>query len=61
MHVACTMHVGCWVHARCEAIALQKGGVSDDNLGAGMALKAPRATAKGCQLGNNVGGNDPPV
>lgn len=58
------------LHARCmlvagackmEAIALQKGGVSDHKPGAGIALKAPCATAKGCRLRNSLGINYTPV
>jgi hypothetical protein len=64
------MHRACMVHARCvlvagackmEAIALQKEGVSDHKPGAGKALKAQWATAKGCRLRNSLGINYSPV
>ena len=45
MHRACKM----------EAIALHKEGVSDHKPGAGKALKAQWATAKGCRLRNSLG------
>lgn len=63
-----SMHRACMLHARCmlvagackmEAIALQKGSVSDHKPGAGKALKAPCATAKGSQLRNSLGINYP--